>query len=379
MDEAQGTASATLSDEETAALAERAGEMAKNGQTALVRLQVETDDEASALTITLPGAPFGELAADGRVAISIDTPIGQLFFDAEALRVIRGAAADGDISFTIAYASLPEAVKQELGDRPAYAFAVVAGGQRVADFGEGRVHASIPYSLRPGEEAGSVIVYHIADSGQLDIIRGKYSPASGTVDFVAAHFSQFLIGYNKVTFADVPATQWYGDAVGFLAARSLTNGTGEGRFSPNTPITRGEFVTLLMRAYGIQPDAAGADNFDDAGDNVYYTGYLAAAKRLGIAAGVGGNRFAPDQTITRQELVAFLHRALQTLRELPAEQPADLEARFGDAHQAADYAHEAFRLFVASGIVEGSDAKLRPAANATRAEAAQILYRLLLR
>jgi hypothetical protein len=49
---------------------------------------------------------------------------------------------------------------------------------------------------------------------------------------------------------------------------------------------------MLMKAYGIAPDTNPEDNFADAGDT-YYTGYLAAAKRLGISAGVGN----PDHTI----------------------------------------------------------------------------------
>jgi hypothetical protein len=55
---------------------------------------------------------------------------------------------------------------------------------------------------------------------------------------------------------------------------------------------------MLIRAYGISPDDNPADNFVDAG-NTYYTGYLAAAKRLGITKGIGDNQFAPEQAITR--------------------------------------------------------------------------------
>lgn len=57
-----------------------------------------------------------------------------------------------------------------------------------------------------------------------------------------------------------------------------------------------QFIVLLMNAYSIAPDAKPADNFADAGDT-WYTGYLAAAKRLGISAGVGNNMFAPGKEI----------------------------------------------------------------------------------
>ena len=58
---------------------------------------------------------------------------------------------------------------------------------------------------------------------------------------------------------------------------------------------------MLMRAYGIEADGDGTDNFDDAGDT-YYTGYLAAAKRLGISNGVGSNMFEPESEIARQDM-----------------------------------------------------------------------------
>ena len=71
-----------------------------------------------------------------------------------------------------------------------------------------------------------------------------------------------------------------------------------------------------MRAYGIAPDTSPADNFSDA-SNTYYTGYLAAAKRLGITAGVGNNMYAPSKEITRQELFTLLYNALKAVGQLP--------------------------------------------------------------
>jgi len=110
---------------------------------------------------------------------------------------------------------------------------------------------------------------------------------------------------NGMNFNDVAADAWYKKAVDFIAARKITLGTGSGNFSPNAKLTRGEFIVLMMRAYGIAPDTDTADNFSDAG-NTYYTGYLAAAKRLQISNGVGNNMFAPDKEITRLEMLSLI-------------------------------------------------------------------------
>lgn len=97
--------------------------------------------------------------------------------------------------------------------------------------------------------------------------------------------------------------------------RGITTGTGEG-FTPDGKLTRGQFITLLLQAYSVEPDHNPADNFADAGDT-YYTGFLAAAKRLSITDGVGGNRFAPENAITRQEMFKLLYRTLEVFGRLP--------------------------------------------------------------
>jgi hypothetical protein len=89
-------------------------------------------------------------------------------------------------------------------------------------------------------------------------------------------------------------------------------------------LTRGQFITLLFKGLCHRTDDASAGNFSDAGDT-YYTGYLAAAKRLGISNGVGDNKFAPEQAITRQEMFTLLYNALKAIDQL---QKAIMASRF---------------------------------------------------
>lgn len=53
-------------------------------------------------------------------------------------------------------------------------------------------------------------------------------------------------------FDDVSANSWYGDAVEFIAAREITTGTENGSFNPKEKLTRGQFIVMLMKAYGIK-------------------------------------------------------------------------------------------------------------------------------
>ena len=156
----------------------------------------------------------------------------------------------------------------------------------------------------------------------------------------------------------------------------ITTGTMATSFSPDASLTRGQFITMLLRAYSISPDANLTANFTDAG-NTYYTGYLAAAKRMGITSGIGDNMFAPDRGITRQEMFTLLYSALKTTGNLPQGKSGKTLADFSDAAEIASWAKEAMTLLVETGTVSGSSGKLSPTSATTRAEMAQVLYSLL--
>jgi hypothetical protein len=132
----------------------------------------------------------------------------------------------------------------------------------------------------------------------------------------------------------------------------------------------------MMRAYGIALDTKPADNFSDAG-NTYYTGYLAAAKRLGIATGVGNNMFAPKKEITRQEMFTLLYNALKVIGQLPQNGTGKGLSDFSDAGQVAAWAKDAIFMLISAGVINGSNGKLFPLKTTTREEMAQVLYKLL--
>jgi len=156
----------------------------------------------------------------------------------------------------------------------------------------------------------------------------------------------------------------------------FTTGTGNGKYSPKAKLTRGEFIVLMMRAYGIAPDENSENNFSDAGCT-YYTGYLAAAKQLGISGGVGHNLFAPAKEITRQEMFTLLYNTLKVIDQLPGSNSGKALSDFTDAGQIDTWAKEAMTLLVKTSTVGGSNGTLTPLSSTTRAEMAQVLYNLM--
>jgi uncharacterized repeat protein (TIGR02543 family) len=278
--------------------------------------------------------------------------------------------------------NLPEDVRNQVGDRPLVQLTLSIDGQQVSwNNPQAPVSVSIPYTPSPEELANpdSIVVWYIDGSGNVVCVpNGRYDSETGIVTFTTTHFSYFAVAYNKVSFNDVAPRAWYNKAVDFIAARGITTGTGGDNFSPNAKLTRAQYLVMVMRAYGIAPDEnpAPGDNFADAG-NVWYTGHLAAAKRLGISNGVGNNMFAPDKEITRQEMCTMLYNTLKVLGQLPQGSSGRTLSGFGDADEIASWAREAMELLVETGVVSGSDGRLNPHDTATRAEMAQLLFNLL--
>lgn len=316
------------------------------------------------------------------VSLTLDTPIARISLPAGMLGGMTDLAGK-TAGIAIANANetaLSAGARAAVGSRPVLSLALTLDGVQ-ADWSnpDAPVTVSIPYvpTAEEWESLDCIVVWYIDGGGSLHCVtNGRYKPETGTVTFETTHFSLYAVGYNLVAFADVAPAAWYADAVRYLAARGITTGTAATTFSPDAPLTRGQFITLLLRAYGIETIDRPTDNFSDAGDT-YYTGYLAAAKQLGISNGVGGNNFAPEAAITRQEMFTLLYNALSMLEKLPDGNSGKTLSAFTDRESIAAYAREALAYLVAAGAVSGSNGYLLPEATATRAQVAQVLYNLL--
>lgn len=133
---------------------------------------------------------------------------------------------------------------------------------------------------------------------------------------------------------------------------------------------------MVMKAYGIAPDDNAKDNFVDAG-NTYYTNYLAAAKRLRITSGTGGNSYEPEKEVTRQEMFTLLYKALKAMGKLQEVNTEKALTVYADASEAADWAKEALSYFAGIGAIDGDGVSLKPADMTSRAQMAEVLYGLL--
>lgn len=181
----------------------------------------------------------------------------------------------------------------------------------------------------------------------------------------------------RKTFSDIDNFPWAKEAIEEVTTKGIMLEVNESIFAPEINITRGEFIGALIRALGLTDQTE--ENFIDISITHPYYEEIKAAKALGIAKGVGNNRLDPDAFITRQDMMVLIERALRITGKL-GDKKADLTYldQFEDKGQISDYAREAVALMVELGFIKGDGKNINPKGFTTRAEAAVVLFRLML-
>lgn len=171
-------------------------------------------------------------------------------------------------------------------------------------------------------------------------------------------------------FFDVHVGDWFLDHVRYVYENGIMQGTLDNAFAPNMDTTRGMIVTVLYRLAG-EPEVSGTHSFEDVAAGAYYENAVIWAQSRGITDGTSDTTFSPDENITREQLAAMLYRYFGK-----PETSGSIE-EFGDAALVSDWALEAMRWAVETGIYEGRDQNLlAPLGLTTRAETATVAERL---
>jgi hypothetical protein len=175
-------------------------------------------------------------------------------------------------------------------------------------------------------------------------------------------------------FTDLGNYDWAKDSIYNLKEKGIISGVSATEYAPASNIKRGDFILILTRMLGITGNAE--ENFIDVPTDSYYYNAISAAKAAGIASGDGKN-FMPEASITRQDLITLSYRAF--LSKGYINETTDLASIdvFSDKSEISDYATAPLASMVKAGIIQGSDGKVNPKGNATRAEVAVMCARLL--
>ena len=206
---------------------------------------------------------------------------------------------------------------------------------------------------------------------------GKYSfvmPASAVT--VTATFKAETPAPSGLPFTDVKEGDWFYGAVKYAYENGLMNGTGETTFAPNGTMNRAMIVTVLYRLEK-SPAVTTAAKFTDVPAGQWYSDAVAWAAANNIVNGYDETTFGPMNAVTREQMAAILFRYEQ-YKGMDTVTLEDNLAKFPDKDKISGYAVPALNWAVGQKVINGNaDGTLDPTGTATRAQVAQIFTNLL--
>lgn len=194
------------------------------------------------------------------------------------------------------------------------------------------------------------------------LVRGK-GMADNTVTYT-------LTKYGAL-FTDISHKAWYYDAVGQAVQSGIMVGTKKQTFNPEGEMTRAMFVTALYRLSGESVQSPKKSVFTDVELDSWYSKALDWGVATGIVKGISDTCFAPDESITREQMCALIHRYLKHYDITPERQKREA---FTDEKDISSWAKKDVYALYEMKLVNGmGDRRFAPLGKTTRAQCAQVL------
>ncbi|MNI15719.1 Endo-1,4-beta-xylanase A precursor [compost metagenome] len=208
----------------------------------------------------------------------------------------------------------------------------------------------------------------------------KVDQASGTVSGTVKHFAKFAVLISERIQTPSPSAgesnltdikgHWAEASIRELIKMGAINGYPDQTFKPNNPITRAEFVSILVKALNLKLTAPISKTFaDTTGD--WAEDSIGTAATLGIVSGFEDNTFRPSDLITREQMVVIVVRAVKL-------SASNKSVSFKDNSVISSWAIEDVAAAADKGLINGyDDGTFRAQANTTRAEATAVILKVM--
>ena len=208
-------------------------------------------------------------------------------------------------------------------------------------------------------------------------------PASTTLGPSAYTYSQpnstsTFDRVQKYRFTDVPTDFWAYESITKMTKEELMSGYSNGAFKPNDPLSREEAASLFSHMLGDTPSIMLASSFSDITSDRWSSLAIESVARANIISGYGDSTYRPEQYMSRQEFAVVANKFLH-YQGYRTEDPTALDTiHFSDQKFIAPWAQSSVRELALLGFINYSTTGLfNPEKYVTRAEAAEITYRLL--
>ena len=181
------------------------------------------------------------------------------------------------------------------------------------------------------------------------------------------------VNRKATDFRDFDRTAWYAEAVTAAVDNGLLYGKSSTIIDPNGDMTRAEMAAIINRSFGCYK-TADISQYKDVSKSKWYYKDVALAVQMGTYNGRSNSSMAPDATITRQEAMTVVARALEL--DFDSYSKTDLSA-FSDRSEISNWAMPYVRAMVGADYIHGRGKVLAQLDNITRAEFAQIIHNII--
>jgi hypothetical protein len=205
------------------------------------------------------------------------------------------------------------------------------------------------------------------------------SPGGGYTPYVQTSSTDTADPGTPHTGFQDTAGHWAQEDIGVMTGLGIVRGFSDGRFYPEKKATRAQFAAFLIRSLGIKEVSPPIPHFRDVSPKAWHYGAVETAFKAGLLRGYPDGTCRPEDTISRQEIVAIVSRVITQNKEVIGLKNSVTLEQFIDAGEICPWAKSAVATAVQYGLVAGRDGgKFAPHEHATRAEAVVILKRMLL-
>lgn len=196
----------------------------------------------------------------------------------------------------------------------------------------------------------------------------------GGITFPAASTAQsgeMPQGSTQTTqiFGDVASDYWGYEAIEALYKKGIVSGVSSNKFAPDQSVKREEFIKMLVALTGLEGKGK-KDTFTDTNKSAWYSPYLAVAQECGLAFGKEDGSFGVGEVLTRQDMAVLAARVLGSTER-------GVAVTFADETEISDYARNSVDMLCGLKVMNGiGDGTFAPKATATRAQAAKVIYEI---
>lgn len=252
------------------------------------------------------------------------------------------------------------------------------------------IEVTMNYELIEYMENPEKILIYVEDNGQLVPLLSERNIQDKVLKTEVINSKDVVLSAHNKNFADIK-NHWAYDILDVISAQHMINGYPDGTFKPDKEMTRAEFVSILVNSgrfnedEGLKEKNKDVDyknNFNDVAEDFWAADAINIAYENGWVSGYNGN-FNPNDSITREQMIKILMNLYEENEKLYSNVEEDNTlsqnslAPYADKEQISSWAEEAMLKAVDVELIQGYNNKLTPLNNATRAEAATMIYKYL--